>query len=140
MIDFDSNLCSLFQTFSDKPSVKNKPEDLICFGSPNKVCPPTPIPRHILSNSSLSSAGGEFDFSDHSTDNSQTDDLISFTSNDVSIDQIDEIISRHIEVDDAESKDKDITNCSSEEKSPTTKKNNVPEYRVSIMVSVQRQI
>lgn len=119
----------MFQNFSDKPSSsKNKTEDLISFSSPNKVCPPTPIPKHLQSNSSLCSLGGEFDLSDHSTDNSQTDDLISFTSNDFSIEHNDETVARRLENDEAETKKCENETAPTE---PAVKVNSVPEYRVS---------
>lgn len=134
--------CNLFtgdfsQNFSDRPTIsKNKPEDLISFSSPNKVCPSSSIPPHMMSNSSLQSLGGEFEVLDHSTDTSQTDDLISFTSNDFSVDHIDDVSSRR----DEESVDiKDTatieTSSSADEKraniAVAKKPSNVPEYKVN---------
>lgn len=57
------------------------------FGSP-KIPPPSSIPRHLLNSSTSSNLSYDFDFSDHSTDNSQTDDLISFASNDFNVEPL----------------------------------------------------
>lgn len=86
----------------------------------------------MLSNSSLSSlAGGEFDFSDHSTDTSQTDDLISFTSNDFSIEPNDEMADRPDMIENTDMKEIDANYCSTVDKNIVSKKiYNVPEYRV----------
>lgn len=105
---------------------------MIHFSSPNKIGPLSSIPRHVTLNSSSLSLSGELDISDYSTDNSQTDDLISFTSNDFSIEHNDELISQHDEISDAEIKNPEVESNVSEEKNANTEKSiNVPEYRVS---------
>lgn len=124
----DSRIQFFVQNFSDKPSSsKSKTEDLISFSSPSKVCPPTSIPPHLLFNSSAGSLGADFEFSDQSTDNSQTDDLISFNSNDFSSEQNEETDARRLENDNAETK-KSVNETAHTE--PAVKINSVPEYRV----------
>ncbi|XP_065208795.1 rab5 GDP/GTP exchange factor [Planococcus citri] len=62
-------------------------EEWATFGSP-KIPPPSSIPRHLLNSSTSSNLSYDFDLSDHSTDNSQAEDLISFTSNDFNNDPL----------------------------------------------------
>lgn len=135
------NFCFQNQN-SHKSSSSKKTEDWMNFGSP-KINPPSSIPRHLLNSSTSSNLSYEFDFSDHSTDNSQTDDLISFTSNDFSTEPL---------IDDSASQPKDDGNTQLQllessnsfnanreadnaiiSPSPSHKKlSNVPEYKVIV--------
>lgn len=83
----------------------------------------------MLFNSSACSLGTEYEFSDQSTDNSQTDDLISFTSNDFSIEHNEETDARRLDSDNVEPK-KSVNETAPPE--PAVKINSVPEYRVGI--------